>query len=317
MAKQDFNKDLYGFKISFLSPRHWMTWLGLGLFSIFTFLPMSVIDWLGCRLGDIAGRLNKKRFNIAATNLSLCFPDKDDCEIKQMVEQSLQAQFRSLFHYCVLWWRPIFMLRKRISKSGFEKIEEYRKQGKNIIILLPHYAGLEFAVAGIALDAVSIGPYKPMRNPVINWLVARGRLRIGDVCGSTMVTREDGMRPLIRAARKGKILIYLADEDLGAERSVFAPFYGVPKATVPVLGRLASACNAVVLPCSCCYQTVSRQYELRLFPEIQGLSRGDDEADSLNLNKAVEQVIDLCPTEYLWTLKYFKTRPPGEASVYD
>ncbi len=325
MGKQDANtstnknaiKNRYGFKLSFLHPRYWLTLFGLALFFIITFFPMPIIDWLGCRFGDFAARSNKKRFNIATKNLSLCFPDKTESEIRVIVEKHFQAQFRSLFHYCILWWRPISLVRNRIRKLGFEKIEEYRAQGKNVIILLPHYVGLEFAVAGISMDNGSIGLYKAMRNPVVNWVIANGRLRFGKNNGGAVVSREEGMRPLIREMRKGKILIYLADEDLGADKSIFAPFYGVPKATVPVLGRLAKSCNAVVLTCSCCYQSVSRQYELKLFPAMQGFPSGDDEVDSLNMNKAVEQAIEQCPVEYLWTLKYFKTRPPGEASVYD
>jgi lauroyl-KDO2-lipid IV(A) myristoyltransferase len=47
------------------------------------------------------------------------------------------------------------------------------------------------------------------------------------------------------------------------------------------------------------------------------LPSGDDERDSLRMNKAIETAIKQCPIQYLWTLRYFQTRPPGEASVYD
>jgi len=317
MSIQDSSKERHAFRVSLLSPRYWLTWIGLGLFFIVTFLPVPVIDWLGCRLGNFAARSNKKRFNIVRTNLSLCFPDKSNSELEEMVTKHFQAQFRSLLHYCILWWRPASSVRKKIHKSGFEKIEQYKAQGKQVIILLLHNVGLEFAVAGITMDHAANGPYKAMRNPVIDWMVANGRLRFGRANGTKLFTREDGLRPLIRETRAGKVLIYLADEDLGADRSIFVPFYGVQKATVPVLGRLASSCNAVVLPCACCYQSANRRYEVTLLPEIQNLPGGDDEADSLNMNKAIERAIDQCPIEYLWTLRYFHTRPPGEASVYD
>lgn len=317
MNTQDTVKDRYAFKLSLLHPRFWVTWVGLFFFFIITFFPIAVVDWLGCRLGDFAARSNKKRFKIARTNITLCYPDKSDDEVEEMVKKNFRAQFRSLMHYGALWWRPVWLLKKSIKKTGFEKIEQCRQQGKNIIVLLPHYVGLEFSVAAISMDEASIGPYKAIKNPLINWIIANGRLRFSRDSGGILVTREDGLRPLIREARAGKVLVYLADEDLGAERSMFIPFYGVPKATIPVLGRLAKSCNAVVLPCVCCYREETRQYEVQLLPEIQGMPSGDDEADSLIMNKAIERAIDMCPIEYLWTLKYFKTRPPGEASVYD
>jgi len=35
------------------------------------------------------------------------------------------------------------------------------------------------------------------------------------------------------------------------------------------------------------------------------------------MNQAIEAAIEVCPVQYLWTLRYFQTRPEGEASVYD
>ncbi len=317
MSKKEQKKDRYRFRLSLLHPRHWLTWLALGLFFIFSFLPMPVIDRVGNWLGNLAARKNRKRFNIAKINLSLCFPDKTTEEIEYMVAEHFRAQFRSVLHYSILWWRPVSAVRKKIHKIGFEQIAQYQQQGKKIIILLTHNVGLEFAGAAISMDDKTVGPYKPMRDPVIDWMVARGRLRFGKDHANKLFTRDDGLRPLIREVRAGNILGYFADEDLGEKNAVFASFYGVQKATIPVLGRLAKACDAVVLPCVSCYETETGRYLIKLLPRIEGLPSGDDEEDSELMNRAIEQAIDHCPTQYLWTLRYFQTRPQGEASVYD
>ena len=89
------------------------------------------------------------------------------------------------------------------------------------------------------------------------------------------------------------------------------------KATIPVLGRLAKACNAVVLPCVSCYQPENQRYSVKLLPRIEELPSGDDETDCIIMNKAIEGAVEYCPKQYLWTLRYFQTRPPGEASLYE
>ncbi|MBE9568157.1 MAG: lipid A biosynthesis acyltransferase [Proteobacteria bacterium] len=317
MRTKDSNKDRHRFKIELLHPRHWLTWIGLGFYFIFTLLPLSLVDDIGCRLGRFAASKNKKRFNIAVTNLSLCFPEKSPAEIKQMALGHFQAQFRSVLHYFILWWRPLFIVRKKIVRSGFEQIDDYREQGKNVIILLVHSVGLDFANPAITPYYNTVAPYKKMRNPVIDWLIAKARLRFSKIHGGKLFSREDGLRPLIREVRAGNILVYLADEDLGEKHSIFVPFYGVPKATLPVLGRLAQTCNAVVLPCVSCYEPDKKRYEVKLLPKIEEMPSGDDMVDSLKMNAAIESAIDECPVQYFWTLRYFQTRPPGEASVYD
>jgi lauroyl-KDO2-lipid IV(A) myristoyltransferase len=291
--------------------------MGLGLFFIVALLPMPVIDWLGGRFGVFAASKNKKRFNIVKTNLSLCFPDKKPHDIDRMVVEHFQAQFRSLLHYSILWWRPVFMVRKKIHTTGFDQIEHYQQQGKKIIILLPHNVGLDFAGAALSMDYKMNSLYKMARNPVIDWKMANGRLRFGSKFGSKLFTRDEGLKPLIRETRAGKILIYLADEDLGAKHSIFVPFFGMQKATIPVLGRLAKLCDAVVLPCVACYELESRRYSIRLLSKIEDLPGGDDEKDSIRMNEAIENVVNQCPVQYLWTLRYFQTRPEGEASVYE
>lgn len=317
MSQPSNQQDRYRFQWSLLYPRYWLTWLGLFAFFVVTLLPVFIIDWLGERIGHIAARQNRKRFNIAKTNLTLCFPEKTLCEIDEMVCAHFRAQFRSLVHYSILWWRPKAIVKKLIQTTDFERITQLQDNGKNVIILLPHFVGLEFAVAAIAMEYVSVGPYKPMRNPVIDWVVAKGRRRFGNIESNRLFTREDGLRPLIRETRKGKVLVYLVDEDLGADNSLFVPFFSISKATVPVLGRLAKSCNAVVMPCVSCYDKFQRHYSISLLPPIQGLPSGDDHADSLRMNDALEQAIRYCPSQYFWTLRYFQTRPPGEESVYD
>jgi lauroyl/myristoyl acyltransferase len=97
---------------------------------------------------------------------------------------------------------------------------------------------------------------------------------------------------------------------------VFAPFFSVPKSTIPVLGRMAKACNAVVLPCVSCYDPMIRKYRVKMQPAIEGFPGGDDALDSTAMNKAIESCVLECPSQYLWTFRYFQTRPEGEAPVY-
>jgi lauroyl-KDO2-lipid IV(A) myristoyltransferase len=317
MAIETPKQYRYRFQLVLLHPHYWLTWLGLIAFFMVTLLPESFTDWLGGRLGMYAAKKNSKRFSIAKKNLSLCFAHKSDAEIEEMVYAHFQAQFRSLVHYYILWWRPESVVRNKIQTTGFEQIAQYQQQGKNIILLLPHNVGLEFSVAAISMDNIAIGPFKSMRNPVIDWIVAKGRMRFSDSAVSHLFTREDGLRPLLRETRAGKVLIYLADEDLGIDNAVFAPFFGVQKATIPVLGRLAKLTDAVVLPCVSCYDIENRRYNVSLLPAIENLPSGDDSTDTVLMNQAMERAIEYCPVQYLWTLRYFQTRPPGEKSVYD
>jgi len=321
MSMPDFpdnpDDERYRFRLSLLAPSTWPTWLGLFVYFLITLLPLSIVDRLGERLGRFVASRNRKRFNIVCRNLSVCFPDRSEREIEKLAERHFAMQLRSLMHYFMIWWRPRAYVQRHLDTDGMEKLLRAQEEGRNIILLLAHSVGLEFAVSQITLDLPAVGIYKKLPNPVIEWLVVAGRRRFSHRFGSRIFNRDDGMRPILRELRTGKALIYLADEDLGESRSVFAPMFGIPKASIPLLGRLAKLGKAAVFPCVSCYDENEKKYTFHVLDAVDGLTGKDDVVDATLMNQAIERCVDLCPLQYLWTLRYFQTRPEGDASIYD
>ena len=57
-------------------------------------------------------------------------------------------------------------------------------------------------------------------------------------------------------------------------------------------------------------------YRLVLQPPLQDFPSGDAERDAARVNAVLEAQIAVAPEQYFWAHKRFKTRPPGEPSVY-
>jgi lauroyl-KDO2-lipid IV(A) myristoyltransferase len=286
--------------------------LFLAVFYLFSWLPLAVIDRTAVVLAGYVMKHNRKRVHIARRNLQLCFPEKLAHEIDQMVCAHFRAYVRSLLHYGLILWAPSWRFRRHTELHGLERVEQLRAEDKNIIVLTCHSVGLEFSINTLAMHVPCGGPYKPMQNALINWQVARGRKKNH----AQLFTRQEGLRPLVRMVREGRVLVYLADEDLGPEVSVFVDFFGVPKATIPVLGRLAKTCNAVVLTCTSCYDEKRRKYIVKILPALENFPQGDDVLDARCMNASIEQAVLECVPEYFWIMKWFRTRPPGENDVY-
>ena len=296
----------------FLKPAYWSSWLAVGFLFVLHLLPIQVADKLAIVLGDLARNINAKRRRIARKNLQLCFPYYSEQQIKDSLKKHFRAQIRSVLHYGFFWWSSKKRLQKIIEIDGQQYIEQSRQAGRGIIIMTGHSVGLEAAVLAITLHYPISGPFKPMKNPLTNWLVAKGRTRFGTI----LYTRQAGLRPVIKDVRAGQVMFYLPDEDLGEKHCIFSDFFGVKKATIPVLGRLSKNCKADVLPCVSCYDEAKRKYIVHLLPPLENFPEGDDEADTRTMNQALEKTIMLCPEQYFWTMKFFRTRPAGEDSLY-
>ncbi|MCV6605406.1 MAG: lipid A biosynthesis lauroyl acyltransferase, partial [Porticoccaceae bacterium] len=73
---------------SFLAPRYWPTWMGMGLLKLICKLPYSWQITLGRWLGIVMYHLFASRRHITDVNLRLCFPQLSDTERQAWVKQT-------------------------------------------------------------------------------------------------------------------------------------------------------------------------------------------------------------------------------------
>jgi len=186
-------------------------------------------------------------------------------------------------------------------------------KGEPVIALAPHFIGLNAGGIRIAREwPGSASIYSRQKNPVLDKLFWRARMRFGE---PILVSRQEGLRAVVRVIRAGHAFYFLPDMDFGARDSIFVPFFGVPAATITALPRLAALTGAKVVP------VVTRQvgdgYEVRIYPPWENYPTGDLEADVRRMNAFIEERALEMPEQYFWAHKRFKTRPPGEPSPYD
>jgi len=57
-------------------------------------------------------------------------------------------------------------------------------------------------------------------------------------------------------------------------------------------------------------------WRVRFLPPLANWPTDDPLADTLRMNQWIEAEVRRCPAQYLWVHRRFKTRPPGEPSLY-
>lgn len=305
-------RDL-GFENAFLAPKYWGAWLAAGLLWLFSLLPQRLRAAIGALMGDIAYKTNRKRRRVVRINLGLCFPELSVSEREERVRRHFQTMGITLLDYGLLWFGSRRRIHAVSELIGEEHLSRLREAGRNVIIMTGHSAALDFGPMKLGEAGYPmIGPYNAGKNAVADWFMARGRCRFG----KQLFERDTGMLTLARMLKSGDVLFYLPDEDLGAEVSVFVPFFGVSKATLYALGKLAKIGNAAVIPCMTFYDRRLARYQTHLLPPLEPFPGENAEADARLQNEALEKLIRLYPEQYLWTLKLFRTRPEGEPSPY-
>ena len=226
------------------SPRYWPSWLLVLGLRLIALLPLPVSRVLGAGVGLLMFALNAKRRHIARVNLRLCFPEKSERERRRLLRRHFRVKGQSYVDLGFLAWASEARIRHKTRFHGLEHLRAAGARGRNVILLAPHCLGMNFAASALARQHAEFSMMKVQRNPVVNWLLNKSRMRFG----LKLVARTQGLRPVVRALKHGHAFYYLPDEDFGPRHSVFAPFFGVPTATLATLGRLADLTDAVVIP---------------------------------------------------------------------
>jgi len=300
------------FSKSLLHPKYWMTWLGL-LFVVFIAqFPTSFRHGIGRKLGHYIYKNNTKRYRVVKTNLTIAFPDLTENAIEKMIKDHLQWYGCAMIDYSLI----LFSSKKRLSRlvtiDGQEHIKKAIKKDKSIIILLAHSVMLEFGPVALGLQYETFGSYKSSKNAVLDWLIAKGRCRYTKF----VVSREEGLRKLVKSLQPNRLMIFLPDEDLGKENSVFTPFFGTDKATLTTTARIAKMGRAVALPAFAWYDQQSKKYRLQISPSLKNYPEGNATKDATKLNLSLEELIKAHPEQYMWLLKWYRTRPEKGATLY-
>lgn len=300
------------FHYKLLAPRYWGTWAALPLLWLLAWTPARLRHGLGRMIGRQIYHRNRKRRHIILTNLQLCFPTLSINEHDQLTKQTLENYACALLDYSILFFRSRQWLTQQVILEGQEKLDHTLNNQENIMLLLGHSAWLEFAPLAIGQHYPTYGSYKPIKNAVLNWLVARSRLN--DV--EFVIAREEGMVKLVRSLKPGQLLFFLPDEDHGIKHSVFAPFFAASKATLTTPARIAKLGKASCFPVMAFFDAKTGKYRISIGDQLTGFGQNTPEEDAEDMNSGLASLIGEHPEQYLWLLKLFRTSKGGETPPY-
>ncbi|MDD9875046.1 MAG: lysophospholipid acyltransferase family protein [Gammaproteobacteria bacterium] len=296
----------------FPGARFWPVWLMAGLLKLLSWLPLPAIYGLGRIAGDIAYCLHHPRRKIVWRNLSACFPNKNKAQIRALARGHFRILMIAVLASGVSWWGGKTRLRRLVRFRNREIYDQARARGENIILLAPHFVGLEHGGICLSMMAPTVSMYRPNKNPLMDALIKRYRSRFGGV----QYVRGSVPGALIKSIRGGCQFYYLPDQDPGRNKGVFAPFYSLPAATFATLGRIARMSDAQVIPCMTRILPRGLGFEIIFEQPLADYPSGDRVLDATTMNRAIETLIEYAPAQYFWSHRRFKTRAEGEPPFY-
>jgi len=267
-------------------------------------LPWGLQRVLGAAIGGLALRLLPDRREAARTNLALCLPELDDAAREVLLRANFRDVGIGLFEFARAWWGDVAPMRATARIEGLDILQRLQAEGRGVLLVSGHFMTLELCGRLLCDHVPLAGMYRKHRSPVMEWAVLRGRLRYA----SAMFGNGD-TRAAIRHLKRGGVLWYAPDQDMRGKDTVFAPFFGIPAATITATHQFARMTGCAVVPFF--HRREGDRYVLQVGAPLAPFPTEDAVADSARVNAAIEAMVRAAPSQYLWLHRRFKRQPDG------
>ncbi len=247
----------------------------------------------------------------ARRNLELAYPNKTPAEREVIADEV----FRSIARLIYAFARFPQINRENISNwiryEGLEHYLEAKKSGCGVLVATAHFGNWELSAFAHALMTEPMHVMiRPLDNPAIDRLVEERR----QLSGNRLISKRDAARAVLRALQENQVVGILIDQNTSLDEGVFVDFFGTPACANTGFAKLAAHTGAVVLPGFAVWSEDEGRYVLHFYPPVP--MTGDAAKDTRRLHKTLEEIIREQPGQWLWIHRRWKTRPPGQPSLY-
>ena len=282
-------------------------------------LPRPLALAIGLSIGRLAYLLAGNLRRTGKRNLEIAFPEMPDADRRRLLRGSFASLGRLLGEFSQLPRATPDKLRKLIEydEVGLAHLREAEKNKRGVIFLTGHLGVWELHSFGwSALEYPLSFLVRPLDNPRIEEMIEAVRTRFGN----RAIDKQSAARQSLRVLREGGTLGVLSDLNTQTREGVFVPFFGKLACTTAGIATLALKTDAVVIPTCAVWDKQRKRYFFHGDPPVELVRTGDHNRDieinTARFAAAVERMVRLYPDQWLWIHKRWKTRPPGEADVY-
>ena len=292
-----------------------LVWLVVGLMRL---LPHRIARRLGAGIGALAYRLLGRLRRVGHRNLSLAMPELST----EQREAILRGLFRSLgwqlAEFCRLEGYTAENTKDWLRTEGLENYLAARAKGRGVLVVTGHMGAWELSSFYHSLMGYPMGMFiRRLDNRRLDGYVNRIRC----LHGNRVYHKDDFARGLLTDMRQGETVGLLMDTNMTPPQGEFVDFFGTQACTATGLAHVARKTGAAVLPGFMLWEEKEQRYVLHFGKELE-LPRSEDvQADIVAATQicthAIESWIRRYPEQWLWIHRRWKTRPAGEAPLYD
>ena len=286
----------------------------VGALRLFALLPWGAVQRVGSAIGWLMWKLPNRSREVVRINLAKCFPEMEPAARERLVGQSLKDIGKSFTESACAWiWPAERSLRLVKEVEGLEVLQQALATGKGVVGITSHLGNWEVLNHFYCKQCNPIIFYRPPKLAAVDELLRKQRVQLGNrVAAST----KEGILSVIKEVRKGGQVGIPADPEPAESAGVFVPFLGTQALTSKFVPNMLAGGKALGVFLHAVRLPDGSGFKVMLKAAPEDMYSTDVETSAAAMSKVVETYVREYPSQYMWSMKRFKKRPPGEARWY-
>jgi KDO2-lipid IV(A) lauroyltransferase len=293
-----------------------------GLIALTNRLSPNRVLALGAGFGRLWLRFRAPRVRRAQEQIALAFPERDVAWVEARLRGCFEHLGRGLGELLLLGSRHRERLLEHVQVEGLEYMEQAMRASPTggVLAVSAHLGNWELAAARVAHLGIPVSVvYRSRERPTLERTL-RG---LRDAAGQRAADFEQirmgraGVG-LVRALRRGRVVIVLLDQNARRGEGVFVSFFGRPASTRFGPLRLAARLGVPVVPAFIRREPGGQRHRIRVHPALQLEAGASDDQATLrrsvqSVTAVIEKEVREVPEQWIWTHARWRTRPrPSE-----
>ena len=276
--------------------------------NVFRYVPLSVmravalfVAWIAILIPDLK---IKRTIRI---NLRLAFAEfseeECDCFTKAVIKNQALIAVESIKCWAM---PPEWSIAQIDNVYNKEVFDEALANPNGMLAIVPHLGTWEMMNAWINQFGSPTILYKPTKNETMDEFILEGRQRLN----ATLVpTDASGVKAIFKTLKSGGFSIILPDHVPQPSGGVIVPFFGIETLSSTLAPKLASKTKCALVGLSC-LRNDNNGFDIYCTKlDDPDLYARDMKVATKALNDAMEQMIRVCPSNYMWSYRRFKHLP--------
>ena len=271
------------------------------LFVIFKFLGFKLASNLGSFIGGLLGPFFRSKKKIIS-NIKKALPEIGEKNIEIISKKMWKNYGRILSEYVFIKNFRNSKNEKIISIEGQEILDKIKNTKEPVVFISGHFNNFELMAMQIEKSGINLAAiYRPLNNIFLNKIMERIRKKY--ICRKQIKKGSSGTRDLLKSFKKNYSIALMIDQRVS--EGIRCEFFGQPALTTTIPAQLFKKFGCKIVPVY-----VERVngifFKIKVSEPINFSKESSIEEITLDLNKWLERMILINPSQWIWSHNRWK-----------